>query len=204
MRSAPIAALVIGLFAASGLSSPSAMAASFIKTADGKMTPIHQYKRKVLKAAKVKQAAKKVLAVKAKLKKPQTLVAYKYPKATRAQKDEVIAKIKEEAPDYGVPVGFALRIALIESSYNPFARGPAGEYGVYQMKCDTARMLGFKKDCSKLVNADTNIHYGLTHLGKAVRLAKGDLKLAASKHNGGLGRKTYVLEYVARVFAKIF
>jgi hypothetical protein len=33
-----------------------------------------------------------------------------------------------------------------------------------------------------------------------VRSSRGNLKLAASKHNGGLGRKTLVRKYVAMVF----
>ena len=57
--------------------------------------------------------------------------------------------IKTMAPQYGVPTWFALRIAKIESGYNPRLRGNAGEYGVFQMKCTTARGLGFEGDCSR-------------------------------------------------------
>lgn len=112
----------------------------------------------------------------------------------------VVAMIKSQAPRYGVPTWFALRIANIESGYNPRARGAAGEIGVFQMKCATARGLGFRGNCSALYNASTNVHYGLKHLQLAVRSSKGNLKLAASKHNGGLGRRTLVKKYVNRVF----
>jgi soluble lytic murein transglycosylase-like protein len=112
----------------------------------------------------------------------------------------VVAMIKAQAPRHGVPVWFALRIAQIESSYNPRARGAAGEIGVYQLKCATARGLGFRGSCNALYNAATNIQYGLKHLGIAIRTSRGNLKLAASKHNGGLGRKTLVRKYVSRVF----
>jgi soluble lytic murein transglycosylase-like protein len=121
--------------------------------------------------------------------------------AFAAQKGgSVQSMIKAQAPKHGVPVWFALRIAKIESNFNPRARGAAGEYGVFQLKCQTARGLGFRGNCGQLANASTNIHYGLKHLSIAVRSSKGNLKLAASKHNGGLGRKTIVKRYVNMVF----
>jgi soluble lytic murein transglycosylase-like protein len=112
----------------------------------------------------------------------------------------VVAMIKAQAPAYGVPTWFALRIAKIESGYNPRVRGAAGEYGVYQLKCATARGVGFRGNCAGLLNASTNIKFGLKHLQIAVRTSRGNLKLAASKHNGGLGRKSLVPRYVAMVF----
>lgn len=117
-----------------------------------------------------------------------------------ADRGPVVAMIKAQAPSYGVPTWFALRIAKIESGYNPSVRGKAGEYGVFQLKCATARGVGFRGNCAQLLNASTNIRYGLKHLSLAVRSSHGNLKLAASKHNGGLGRKSLVPRYVAMVF----
>jgi soluble lytic murein transglycosylase-like protein len=108
--------------------------------------------------------------------------------------------IRELAPSYGVPTWFALRIANVESGYNPYVRGRAGEIGVYQLKCDTARGMGFTGECSQLVDARTNVRWGLKHLSLAIASSGGNLQLAASKHNGGLGRKSLVLSYVAKVF----
>lgn len=99
-----------------------------------------------------------------------------------------------------VSVWFALRIAKVESGFKPHVRGGAGEYGVFQLKCRTARGLGYRGACSGLLNASTNIKYGLKHLSLAVKSSCGNLKLAGSKHNGGLGRKRLVLPYVALVF----
>ncbi len=112
----------------------------------------------------------------------------------------VVALITSMAPRYGVPTWFALRIARIESGYNPRARGAAGEYGVFQLKCATARGIGFRGNCGNLLNASTNVQFGLKHLSLAVRSSRGNLRLAASKHNGGLGRKSLVRGYVNRVF----
>jgi soluble lytic murein transglycosylase-like protein len=121
-------------------------------------------------------------------------------RAAKVDSGPVVAMIKAQAPSYGVPTWFALRIAKIESGYNPRARGAAGEYGVFQLKCATARGVGFRGNCAGLLNASTNIRYGLKHLSLAVRSSHGNLKLAASKHNGGLGRKSLVPRYVAMVF----
>lgn len=112
----------------------------------------------------------------------------------------VINIIRELAPSYGVPTWFALRIANVESGYNPYARGRAGEIGIYQLKCQTAKEMGFEGDCMTLTDARTNVRWGLKHLSLAIASSGGDLKMAASKHNGGLGRKSLVRSYIAKVF----
>ena len=121
-------------------------------------------------------------------------------KVSDATRNNVVAMIKRSAPGYGVPTWFALRIAKVESNYNPNVRGAAGEYGVFQLKCATAKGVGFRGNCSALLNPSVNVQYGLKHLQLAVRMSHGNLKLASSKHNGGLGRKKLVARYVAAVF----
>lgn len=172
----------------------------------------HQQFVKKAQVAQKKVAQKKVKRVQAGLNKTKHLrvVSRKLSnKRIRTQsalavvprgRSHVVEMIKAQAPGHGVPTWFALRIAKIESGYNPAARGAAGEIGVFQLKCQTARGLGYRGSCGGLYNAATNIRYGLKHLSLAVRSSKGNLKLAASKHNGGLGRKTLVRKYVAMVF----
>ena len=113
---------------------------------------------------------------------------------------DIVSTIRDLAPAYDVPTWFALKIARIESNYNPKARGSQGEYGVFQMKCATARLIGFDGSCGQLLDANTNIRIGLKHLKLAIKSSRGNLRLAASKHNGGLGRKKLVKEYVALIF----
>ena len=122
------------------------------------------------------------------------------PKASNASQAQVISLIKAMAPAQGVPTWFALRIAHVESNYNAHMRGSAGEYGVFQMKCATAKDIGFQGNCGALLDARTNIQWGLRHLAIAIGKSDGNLRLAASKHNGGLGRRTIVASYVAKVF----
>ena len=112
----------------------------------------------------------------------------------------MISLIKAMAPSQGVPTWFALRIAHVESNYNPNMRGSHGEYGVFQMKCATAKDIGFSGNCAALLDPRTNIQWGLRHLALAIGKSDGNLRLAASKHNGGLGRRTIVASYVAKVF----
>jgi soluble lytic murein transglycosylase-like protein len=127
-------------------------------------------------------------------------VHYARHNASPAVRNSVVAMIKRSAPRYGVPTWFALKIAKIESGYNPYVRGSAGEYGVFQLKCATARGIGFRGGCGALLNPSTNVQFGLRHLSMAVKMSRGNLRLAASKHNGGLGRKRLVRAYVRRVF----
>ena len=123
------------------------------------------------------------------------------PREVRATSEaRIVEIIREAAPFYGVPAWFALRIAEVESGYNPYARGRAGEFGLYQLKCQTARGMGFKGDCVNLTDARTNVRWGLKHLSLAITMSGGNLKLAASKHNAGLARKSLVNSYVAKVF----
>lgn len=113
---------------------------------------------------------------------------------------DVVGLIKSMAPVHGVPTWFALRIAHVESNYKPHVRGAAGEYGVYQLKCSTAKGIGFTGNCSELLDARTNVTWGLKHLSIAIGKSNGNLRLAASKHNGGLDRRSLVPSYVAKVF----
>lgn len=122
------------------------------------------------------------------------------PAVSQATRNSVQAMIKASAPRYGVPTWFAMKIAKVESGYNPGTTGAAGEIGVFQLKCQTARGIGYSGSCSGLYNPATNVQYGLKYLSMAVKSSRGNLKLAASKHNGGLGRKSLVPRYVAMVF----
>ena len=123
-----------------------------------------------------------------------------FPKVSEATRDRVKNMIASQAGSYGVPKWFALKIARVESNYNPLVTGAAGEIGVFQLKCQTARGIGYQGACSGLYNPSTNIRFGLRYLSLAVRSSHGNLRMAASKHNGGLGRKSLVPSYVAMIF----
>lgn len=117
----------------------------------------------------------------------------------RERRTDAAAMIVAMAPCQKVPVWFALRVAMTESSLDPKARGSAGEIGLFQMKCATARYLGFTGDCEGLYDARTNIYWGLKHLSRALQFSDGDARHAASKHNGGLGTRELRPDYVRQV-----
>src|SRR4029079_4710265 len=78
-----------------------------------------------------------------KLAGARTFMSEQALQAVELNDEHVISVIRQMAPSYGVPTWFALRIANVESGYNPYARGRAGEIGIYQLKCQTARGMGF-------------------------------------------------------------
>jgi len=50
-------------------------------------------------------------------------------------------------------------------------------------------MLGFKGNLAELAKPDVNIHYGVTYLSQAWRLANGDLCRALMKYRAGHGEE---------------
>ncbi len=163
--------------------------------------PVTAHARKSSAKVSSTRARKRVHIVYGSRKKPRAHAATRAaPAVSTATQGNVITLIKAMAPGQGVPTWFALRIAHVESNYKPNLRGSAGEYGVYQLKCATARGIGFRGDCGQLLDARTNIQWGLKHLALAIGKSDGNLRLAASKHNGGLGRRTLVASYVSKVF----
>ena len=79
----------------------------------------------------------------------------------------------------------------VESGFNPGAIGGVGEIGLMQILPSTARMLGFGGTLAELAVPETNIHYGVTYLAKAWRLAGGDLCTATMKYRAGHGETRF-------------
>lgn len=208
--------LIAGLLAAAVLSAASTIPAQAACRGQGtclKSTSVKTGSKKV-SSTKARKATVKVASKHKKkrvhasygssrsLKKKSrtTDTALAIPAGSTARGNDVVALIQSMAPAHGVPTWFALRIAHVESNYKPNIRGAAGEYGVYQLKCATAKGIGFSGNCAELLDARTNVKWGLKHLSLAIGKSRGNLKLAASKHNGGLGRKSLVPTYVNKVF----
>jgi soluble lytic murein transglycosylase-like protein len=97
--------------------------------------------------------------------------------------------IKKEAEKNGLPPDIADAVAAIESGYDPAAVGTVGEIGLMQVRPETALMLGFKGDLEELARPDVNIHYGVTYLSQAWRLAGGDLCRTLMKYRAGHGEE---------------
>jgi soluble lytic murein transglycosylase-like protein len=96
--------------------------------------------------------------------------------------------VEKEARRLGLAPEIAEAVMAVESSYNPGAIGGAGEIGLMQILPSTARMLGFTGTPSELAVPATNVHYGVTYLAEAWRLAGGDLCTAVMKYRAAMAR----------------
>ncbi|MEE1657024.1 lytic transglycosylase domain-containing protein [Microvirga sp. CF3062] len=77
------------------------------------------------------------------------------------------------ASENGLPYELADAVIRIESRYNAGARnGP--HMGLTQINVRTAQSLGYKGDAAGLLDAETNLRYGLKYLATAYKLAGGD------------------------------
>jgi soluble lytic murein transglycosylase-like protein len=93
--------------------------------------------------------------------------------------------IAREAARYGIPAGFAHAVVMVESSYDPAARGADGEIGLMQVKPDTARLMGFEGDEERLFHPEVNIRYGMKYLAEAKRRGGGTVCGTILKYNAG-------------------
>ncbi|WKA26119.1 transglycosylase SLT domain-containing protein [Bradyrhizobium roseum] len=101
------------------------------------------------------------------------------------------ALIEKEAARTGLPSEIAEAVMSVESGFNPGAIGGVGEIGLMQILPSTARMLGFNGTLAELAVPETNIHYGVTYLAKAWRLAGGDICTATMKYRAGHGETRF-------------
>ncbi len=92
-----------------------------------------------------------------------------------------------EAKRAGLPPEIADSVMAVESGYDPDAIGTSGEIGLMQILPSTAQVLGFAGTAADLAVPETNIHYGVTYLAEAWRLAGGDLCTAVMKYRAGHG-----------------
>lgn len=130
------------------------------------------------------------------------MVGYAEARPLSLERERARALVVSYAAREGVPSALAVAVARHESGFNPHVRGRAGEWGVMQIKCSTARDIGYRGACSGLANAETNIRWGVRYLAQAHRLAGGSECLTLSKYNGGHGRRSLIRSYCRAVIAK--
>jgi soluble lytic murein transglycosylase-like protein len=102
------------------------------------------------------------------------------PASPRAM-DGLIAKY---AAEYDVPESLIRRVIVRESGYNPRARnGPY--YGLMQIRYDTAQTMGYRGPASGLLDADTNLRYGVKYLSGAYMVGGGNSDQAVRNYARG-------------------
>jgi soluble lytic murein transglycosylase-like protein len=105
--------------------------------------------------------------------------------------------VEQEAKREGLAPEIAEAVMAVESGFNAAAIGGAGEIGLMQILPSTARMLGFSGTNAELAIPENNIHYGVTYLARAWRIAGGDLCTAVMKYRAGHGETRFSYRSVA-------
>jgi soluble lytic murein transglycosylase-like protein len=92
--------------------------------------------------------------------------------------------IAKHASANDVPEALVHRVIERESKYKPRA-ARMGSYGLMQIRHGTARALGYSGSASGLLDADTNLTYGVLYLAKAYRAAGGNQDRALRLYKSG-------------------
>ena len=93
--------------------------------------------------------------------------------------------VTAEAKRQGVPVGFAIRVARVESGVQCHRHNKSGASGPLQLMPATARALGFRGHI-RSASCSVQVHWGMRHLAMCYRGARGNQRIAAACHYQGV------------------
>ncbi|RCS24947.1 lytic transglycosylase domain-containing protein [Phyllobacterium salinisoli] len=99
-------------------------------------------------------------------------------------KSGVDALIAGYAASYKVPEALVRRVVARESRFNPSARNGA-LWGLMQIRHDTARVMGYSGPARGLLDAETNLKYGVKYLAGAYLVAGGNEAQAVRLYSRG-------------------
>lgn len=102
----------------------------------------------------------------------------------------------------GVPLAIAHAVIRQESGYQPRIRGAAGEYGLGQIMCGTARGVGFVGNCAALLDPTTNARYSMQYLALAIRKGGGGCA-GVSYYQSGLAGPPRCSGYGRQVMGRV-
>ena len=92
--------------------------------------------------------------------------------------------ISRHAKAFGIPETLLHRVIRAESNYTPDA-SYGGNYGLMQIRHATARGMGYSGASIGLLDADTNLTYGVPYLANAYHIAGGDHDRAIALYKTG-------------------
>lgn len=104
--------------------------------------------------------------------------------AAHAEGEAYRSMVERHAAAEGVPAELVHRVIMRESRYNPRAVH-AGNYGMMQIKLQTARGLGYTGTAQGLLDPETNLTYAVKYLAGAYRVAGGNHNRAVAYYAGG-------------------
>ncbi|ATQ69528.1 MULTISPECIES: lytic transglycosylase domain-containing protein [Methylosinus] len=103
---------------------------------------------------------------------------------TLTPRQKLEASITRKAIAYDIPESLIHRAVRRESNYNPAAKnGPY--WGLMQISYPTARSVGYNGPAKGLLDAETNLNYGVAYLANAYRVAEGDISRAIRLYSTG-------------------
>ena len=153
------------------------------KSADGKGEDVQAEAPKAKSATRAAKAeAAKTEAAKVEADKTETRASRAL--AAPAGSEGIKAIVARHAAANGVPFSLADAVVRVESRYNPRA-SHAGNYGLMQIRHQTARGMGYSGGAGGLLDAETNARYGMKYLAQAYKLAGGDTCRTIMKYQSG-------------------
>lgn len=135
-------------------------------------------------APKAKSATRAAKAEAAKAEADKTETRASRALAAPAGSEGIKAIVARHAAANGVPFSLADAVVRVESRYNPRA-SHAGNYGLMQIRHQTARGMGYSGGAGGLLDAETNARYGMKYLALAYKLAGGDTCRTIMKYQSG-------------------
>jgi soluble lytic murein transglycosylase-like protein len=100
------------------------------------------------------------------------------------------AMVSRHAQANGLPESLVHRVIVRESRYNPRAVS-RGNYGLMQIRLQTARAMGYGGAASGLLDPETNLTYAVRYLAGAYRAAGGNANRSVSYYAGGYAARGY-------------
>lgn len=107
---------------------------------------------------------------------------------TAAKAQTIPDMISEAARKANVPVFLAHELIERESQFNPQAYS-RGAIGLGQIKCITAKEMGFKGNCQELFKPAINLIYSMKYFSRALAKANGDECKAKNLYKKGFFHK---------------
>ncbi|HEY0219138.1 MAG TPA: lytic transglycosylase domain-containing protein [Afipia sp.] len=101
-----------------------------------------------------------------------------------AQSADYQSMVASHAAANGVPMELVHRVIMRESRYNPRAVSK-GNYGIMQIRLQTARGLGYTGTAQGLLDPNTNMTYAVKYLAGAYQAAGGNYDRAVRYYAGG-------------------
>jgi len=129
-------------------------------------------------------------------------LAHVEPGLAQQPSESIKASVERHAKANGIPPELAHAVVTVESRYNPNARGSGGVMGLMQIKHRTAMGIGYRGSAAGLLDAETNLQYGMRYLAGAYKLAGGDTCGTIVKYSGG-HRASRMNSHQARYCSKV-